>query len=150
MSWNQVCILAKGEVIAEHKRCHGRGQSILELLHYLPVLAQKPRAANHALVVRQLGGIWSKAREKLGQDVEGYRELTRILLLHQEYHPDEIALAVEEALKIGPLTSSVVRQLILNTQPSKRPKMSIQKELAGFVVKPCDLRRYDVLARRVG
>lgn len=149
-SWNRVCILAKGEVIAEHERCHGRGQTILELLHYLPVLAQKPRAANHALVVRQLGGVWDKAREWLGQDAEGYRELTRILLLHQEYQPEEIALAVKEALRIGTLTASVVRQLILNGREGERPKVSIHKELASFVVNPCDLGRYDTLARRVG
>ena len=102
-------------------------------------------------VVRRLGEVWQRAREALDKDrTEGYRELVRILLLHQEYPSEEVALALEETLSLGVPTASVVRQLILNRQPQRLPVVAIPEGLTGFVVRPADLARYDVLARRVG
>lgn len=40
----QIEILAKDEVIATHRRCFGREQDILEPLHYLDILVQRPGA----------------------------------------------------------------------------------------------------------
>jgi len=41
-------ILAEGEVIARHERSYARQQDILDPLHYLPLLAQRPGAFDHA------------------------------------------------------------------------------------------------------
>ena len=46
-------VLDRERVVATHPRCHERKQTLLELEHYLPVLAYKPHAATHAAVVRQ-------------------------------------------------------------------------------------------------
>jgi Mu transposase, C-terminal domain len=50
----RVEILERDRVVATHTRRHERGQTILELEHYLPVLAHKPHAVTHAAVVRQM------------------------------------------------------------------------------------------------
>ncbi len=148
-SWDRVRILVREEVIAEHRRCYTRGQTILELTHYLSVLARKPRAATNALVVRQLGGVWAKARELLCQrSKDGYRELVKILMLHHEYGSEEITCALEQALEMDNLTEGVVRQLILNTQQIERPRVLVNQTLAAFSIAAPDLARYDLLARR--
>ncbi|MDH7579138.1 MAG: hypothetical protein QHH75_15305 [Bacillota bacterium] len=88
-----------------------------QLEHYLDVLEHKTRAVMHAAVVRQLPEIYSRAKAALLQEnPEGYRELCRILLLHREYSPEQVAAALEQALAMGFPTAAAVRQLILNQQ----------------------------------
>lgn len=147
VSWDRVRILVGGEAVAEHRRSYGRGQTILELEHYLPVLARKPRAAKDALVVRQLGGVWSRVRELLLATPEGYRELTQILLLHQNHSAQDLAGALEQALELGTPTAAVVRQLLLNDRQETAAPVPVNDKLAGFHIAPPDLDRYDTLTR---
>ena len=44
-------IVCHGEVIAEHERLYGRHQALYCLRHYLPLLAERPRAMLHAAPV---------------------------------------------------------------------------------------------------
>ena len=53
----RVEILSLTEVIAEHPRCFGREQDILDPLHYLGLLEQRPGAFEHALPMRHGGKI---------------------------------------------------------------------------------------------
>lgn len=149
VSWDKVRALVGDEVIAEHQRSYGRGQIILELVHYLPVLAKKPRAARDALVVRQLGGVWSRVRELLLATPEGYRELTQILLLHQNNSAQDLASALERALELGTPTAAVVSQLLSNDRQEMVAPLLVNDKLAGFHIKPPDLDRYDTLTRVV-
>ena len=147
-TWNQVRIESAQEVIASHQRCYGRGQAILELEHYLPVLAQKPRAAKNAAVVRQLGSVWEEARQVLcGQRTDGYRELVKILLLHRSYPHHVLTAALKEALALGRPTATVVRQILLNASCKKPPQLPVSEALAGYVVEAADLARYDALLK---
>lgn len=149
-TWDRVQVMVGEEVIATHARCYARGQTILELEHYLPVLAQKPRAAKNALAVRQLGGVWDRARESLCHGrADGYRELAEILLLHREYPHAALTAALEQALALGTPTASVVRQLLLNAGQSRPPRVPVNETLAVYAVAPPDLTRYDTLAREV-
>ncbi|MCP4044915.1 MAG: IS21 family transposase, partial [Gammaproteobacteria bacterium] len=45
--------LGEKEPIAEHPRCYGRKQDVLEPLHYLPLLQQRPGAFQHAKPIRR-------------------------------------------------------------------------------------------------
>lgn len=81
-SWDRVGIVAGEETVAEHARCYDRGETIVELEHYLSALARKPRASMNALAVRRLGGVWEKARLLLCAPKDGYRKFTRILMLN--------------------------------------------------------------------
>ena len=40
----RVVIRQDGRIVAEHPRCYGRGQTIYDPWHYVPVLARKPGA----------------------------------------------------------------------------------------------------------
>ncbi len=46
-------IYAKSTLVAEHHRCYKREQRLLQLSHYLPILAQKPRSIFQAQPVKQ-------------------------------------------------------------------------------------------------
>jgi hypothetical protein len=48
--WRSVC---RDRVIATHERCYGKGQDILNIDHYLPLLIQRPGAFPYAKPVRQ-------------------------------------------------------------------------------------------------
>lgn len=85
-TWDRVKMVVGEEVVAEHERRYGRGETIVELAHYLPALSRKPRASMNALAVRRLRGIWEKARIQLCAQKDGYREFTRILMVNGEYH----------------------------------------------------------------
>jgi transposase len=64
---DQVAIVGDGEVIARHRRSYGKGEKILDPLHYLAVLERKPAALDHAPVYRdwQLPTAFTELRQSL-------------------------------------------------------------------------------------
>ena len=89
----QLKILFGEQVIAVHPRCFGREQDILEALHYLPLLEQRPGALEHAKPIRNWRKHWPRDYERLLHELRehfpegrGVREFIAILRLHQD-HP---------------------------------------------------------------
>lgn len=140
-------IRAQGAVLARHARCHGRNQTILELEHYLPVLARKPRAVSHAAVVTQLPPLYAQVRDLLCHArIDGYREFAAILLLCQEFALDELTRALEEAKERGCLQAAAVRQLLLNQRaPSAPAPLALCERLAAVRVEVPDVAQYNAL-----
>lgn len=140
-------VRAGGQVVAQHDRCHGRGQTILELAHYLPAIAQKPRSVSHAAVISQLPPIYAQVRDTLCQvRPDGYREFAAILLLHREFSADAVQTALETAANRGCLQANLVRQLILNAQtPAPPAPISLPDRLAAVQIPLPDVAQYNVL-----
>ena len=138
--------------VALHARCHLRGETILELEHYLPALARKPRAATHAAVIGQMPPIYAAVRERLCRArPDGYRDFAAILLLHQEFPAQDVKRALEEALERGCLQPVAVRQLLLNQSSSTLPEpIAVPVGLAQTRLSPPDLSRYNLLLEAVG
>lgn len=106
------------KLVTVHERSYSRGEKIMKLEHYLPILKTKPRAAKNALVVRKLPDVYQKLRVQLcSKNPEGYREFAKILLLNLEYNFEDVLSAVEECLKQQTPTQESIRQL-LNVQLS--------------------------------
>lgn len=147
-TWNRVKVVAGEEVVAEHERRYGRGETVVVLEHYLPVLARKPRASMNALAVRRLGGVWEKTRTHLCAQKDGYREFTRILMLNQEYRPEEVTSALEAAFDMGRVAESVVRQLVLNARHEPARPVAVPAALSELTFRAPDLSVYDLLAAR--
>jgi len=61
----RVEVLNATEVIAQHARCLEREQDILDSLHYLGLLEQRPGAFEYALPVRQWRQKWMPEYEKM-------------------------------------------------------------------------------------
>ncbi len=100
--------------IAVHDRCYSRGEKIMELEHYLPVLERKPRAVKNALVVRKLPEVYQKLRRFLCQKAqEGYREFAKILLLNRDFDFEDVLSAVEESISSGNPGLETIRQSLV-------------------------------------
>lgn len=133
--------------VAVHGRCYGRGETIMQIEHYLPVIARKPRAATHAAVVEQMPAIYGQVRARLcGAHIEGYRDFAAVLLLHTEFPAEAVQAALEEAWERGCLTPSAVRQLLINhTAPPTPEPIPLPPDLAAATVELPNLAFYDAL-----
>lgn len=146
------------EAVAVHPRCYGLKQDILEPLHYLPLLAQRPGALKHAKPIRQWRSNWPEAYEKLLSELQrrypdgaGVRQFIQVLQLHQHHPAELVEQAVTQALEHHcPHADGVqlcLRQLI---QPEPTPvtlDLSDHPKLVGVGQQPVRLDHYDHLLK---
>lgn len=93
------------ETIAVHPRCYDRHQEIIDPLHYLPLIRQRPGAIHHAKPLRRWREQWSPVYDELlahlrhkWPDDRGVREFVNILYLHREHSQKEMEEAIQAAL----------------------------------------------------
>lgn len=151
----RVQILSLEQVVAEHQRCFEREQDILDPLHYLGLLEQRPGAFEHALPIRQWRQKWSPDYERLLRtlrqnrpDGSGIREFIAILKLHGDYSPEMVDRAVHQALELGAAhldgVQLCLRQLV---SPQDVPPLLAltHPRLAMVGYQPVDLKQYNQL-----
>jgi transposase len=97
---DRVVVTGGGQVVASHARCYGRGEQILDPLHYLATLERRPAALDHAPVYRA----WKPAVTfaDLRRELEarhgasaGTRQFIRVLQLLAEHPQTRVARAIE-------------------------------------------------------
>lgn len=149
-------ILAGEEVIARHKRCFGQAQDIIEPLHYLKALVQRPGAFEHAVPMRRWRAEWPLVYETLLAELrrrlpdgKGLREFLAILKLHEDHTPAAMTKAIQMALELGAVHVDGV-QLCLRQLDSEQAEripldLSDRAHLAGIGAQPVNLRQYDAL-----
>ena len=84
-------IVADNQIIAIHDRSYGRKEDILNPLHYLSLLEQRPGAFEHARPLRQWRAEWPPVYETLlstlqrqsDQENQAIRTFIQVLQLHQ-------------------------------------------------------------------
>ncbi len=144
------------EPIAVHTRSYQRKQDIFDPLHYLPLLAQRPGALEHAKPIRQWRATWPAVYDQLQQHLQrqwptgrGIREFIRILQLHQRHPMALIEQAVSQALRYNCAhvdgVELCLRQLLQPEPECPRLDLSDHPKLAGFGQQELDLSRYDQL-----
>jgi transposase len=149
-------LVAGDDVIARHPRCYGRKQDILDPLHYLLLLEQRPGAFEHAKPLRQWRAGWPPVYERLltqlqarQSDGEGVREFIRILKLHQTYPTEWVEQAITQALAYGCLSADGVglclHQLLNPETPLPAVTLADQPGLVNIGAQPLDLNRYELL-----
>lgn len=142
--------------IARHPRCYGHGQTILDPLHYLNLLEQRPAAFPYAQPLRQWRATWPPVYERLlahlqaqQPDGPGIQEFVRILKLHRQYPADLIAQAITEALAHDCAHLTGVTLWIHNLRhptPDIPPvDLQAQPALQALAATPPDLQTYDQL-----
>jgi transposase len=148
------------EVIASHPRCYGKKQDILNPLHYLPLLEQRPGAFEHAQPIRRWRQAWPPVYERfLGraqqqeEDGSGVREFVRVLKLHQDHPADLVAQAMEQALAYGCIHADGVelclRQLMNPEVPVASLSVTALPLWAVAETQPPDLTCYNRLLEGV-
>jgi hypothetical protein len=98
----QVKILHQDQALATHPRCIGSHEEVIDPLHYLPLLEQRPGAFQHAKPVRRWREQWPPTYDRLlshlrsqSDGMGGIREFIKILKLHQDHpvqHVEQMAL----------------------------------------------------------
>ena len=156
----RIDIIYMEDVIASHPRCYGRKQDILDPLHYLPLLEQRPGAFDHAKPVRRWRKTWPPVYERLlthlrnkWPDGKGVREFVSILKLHEDHPADVIAEAVTQALAYGCGHLDGVRICLRQITDPEAPIPTIDlaewPELVGVGAQEIDLACYDRLLEGV-
>lgn len=151
-------ILSQDQVLARHARSYGREEDILDPLHYLPLLEQRPGAFEHARPIRQLRQTWDPVYDRLLAHLQArlagtraIREFVRILSLHRTFPPDAVTAAVKQALGCGCAhLDNVTLCLHQALTPDYLPPqldLSSQPSLAHVGQQPVDLSLYDQLLR---
>jgi hypothetical protein len=112
-------------MLAVHTRCYKREQDILNPLHYLPLLEQRPGAWEQAKPIQQWREHWPEVydlylaalRERFSTS-QATREFVRILRLHEDHSEEIIARALQQALDGHCYSADGVKQIVLRlTEP---------------------------------
>jgi transposase len=149
-------VLHGDEVLARHARCYDHAQDIIDPLHYLPLLVQRPGAFEHAQSIRRWREEWPPAYEQLLKRLQGrfahhdaIRQFVRVLNLNREYDAGVVEQAVTEALELNCSHFEGV-QWCLNQLVDPPPvpvslDLSTRPHLADIGQQPLDLSSYDHL-----
>jgi transposase len=114
---HEVVICAASEVIARHPRSYEREDMIFDPLHYLALLEQKPNALDQAapLAGWDLPEGFVQLRRlmeaRLGK--KGKREYVQTLRLLETFPLQEVARAIDDALRLPAISFDAVKHLLL-------------------------------------
>jgi len=112
--------IACGErVIASHQRCYGKGQDIMKVEHYLPLLLERPGAFPYAKPVRhwQMPEVYREFLKALRASHNGDspREFLLVLSLGRSYGAEQLEGAMRQAIDEGKPCYEQVRQLTIGS-----------------------------------
>jgi len=149
------------ETIARHRRCWERDQDILQPQHYLPLLAQRPRAFEHAKAIREWRQTWPEAfdvtyarLQKRYEPAQATRMFITILQMGATYSEKALAMALEEALAYECLQPACIQELLRRRHEEVAPSPLSLKghpQLADIQVSLPVVQQYDqLLAHRGG
>jgi transposase len=141
----------RGEVVAEHARCWGKGQVTFEPLHYLALLERKPGALDYArpLAGWSLPDAFAALRRRLEEaDAKGgTRQYIRVLRLLEAHDLATVTAAVERALSLAVADADAVRLLLegARERPATGFDLTGRPQLSAVRVPPPDLAAYGSL-----
>lgn len=111
----------EGKCVARHERCFGRQQKVLNLEHYLDVLAKKPGALAGSTPLEQWRAqgrwpesfdlFWKRLKQRRGK-ADGTRAMIEVLMLGRDHGYDRVRQAVEQALALGGSDVELIRYLL--------------------------------------
>lgn len=154
-------IWREGRCVARHERCFGRQQKVLDLEHYLDVLAKKPGALEGSLPLEQwrAQGRWPESFDRFWQNLqqrrgrqEGTRAMVEVLLLGRQHGYEPMRRAIEQALSVGGSDVAVIRYLLEREWTEQRvPVAALEVGWLDRYERPLpNLQDYDRLLMGVG
>ena len=123
-----------GQRLAPHARCYGRQQQVLDLEHYLDVLAHKPGARAGATPLQQwraqgrwpacYDALWTQLPARRGRSA-GTRAMIELLQLGRVHGYDRLATCVTQALACGAADPAAVRYLLTAATRERHPPRAL-------------------------
>jgi transposase/DNA-directed RNA polymerase subunit K/omega len=148
---DRIVVWHDGEIVGEHPRRFGRGQTVYDPWHYLPVLARKPGALRNGQPFRDwaLPPGLTQVRRRLAGHADGDRQIVDILAAVADDGLDAVEAACLEALEAELCSRDVVLNLLARRrQPPTPPPVATPVRLALALEPAADCGRYDALRQR--
>ena len=145
---DRVVVWCDGEIVAEHARRFGRGQTAYDPWHYLPVLARKPGALRNGDPFRNwdLPSALAQIRRRLAGHDDGDRQFVDILTEVAEAGLDAVEAACAEALAAGLFGRDVVLNILARQRDVDPPQPVATPTALALAIEPvADCARYDQL-----
>jgi transposase len=147
---DRIVIRQDGRIVGEHRRSFGRGETIYDPWHYVPVLARKPGALRNGAPFKDwvLPAAIERVRRKLAGADDGNRQMVNILTAVLTDGLPAVEAACAEALAEGVHSADV----ILNILARRRDPITAVRILTPDALRlqhepAADCVRYDSLRR---
>lgn len=131
--------------VALHVRSYVRGDTVLDLAHYLDAFERKPRAALSCAALGSADPVFTTVRDMALHTPDGHHTFARILLLAREFGLERLADALRSAIGTGPVTPERVRQLALNAAHRTPEPIRVPDSLV-IALPAANITCYDELA----
>jgi DNA-directed RNA polymerase subunit K/omega len=144
----RVVVWCDGEIVGEHARRFGRGQTAYDPWHYLPVLTRKPGALRNGDPFRNwdLPPALAQIRRRLAGHDDGDRQFVDILTEVAEAGLDAVEAACAEALSAKLCGRDVVLNILARQRDVAPPQPVATPAALILEIEPAaDCARYDRL-----
>jgi transposase len=149
---DRIVIRQDGRIVGEHARCFGRGETIYDPWHYVPVLARKPGALRNGAPFKHwvLPAAIECVRAKLGSADDGHRQMVDILSAVLTDGLPAVEAACAEALGEGVHSADVILNILARQrEPVMAAPMRTPVALNLQHAPVADCARYDSLRRSI-
>jgi transposase len=149
---DRIVIRQDGRVVGEHRRSFGRGETIYDPWHYVPVLARKPGALRNGAPFKDwvLPAAMERIRRKLAGADDGNRQMVNILTAVLTDGLPAVEAACAEAITQGVHSADVVLNILARQRnPDPPPTIMTPAALTLRHAPIADCARYDNLRRTV-
>jgi transposase len=147
---DRVVIRQDGAAVGEHPRCFGRGETIYDPWHYVPVLARKPGALRNGAPFKDwlLPASLERVRRKLKGSDDGDRQMVKVLSAVLTDGLAAVEAACAEALGDGVHSADVVLNILARRRDPAPTATILTPDALRLQHAPiADCARYDSLRR---
>jgi transposase len=147
---DRIVIRQDGAIVGEHARCFGRGETIYDPWHYVPVLTRKPGALRNGapFVGWELPPAMQRVRRKLKAADDGDRQMVAILSSVLGDGLDAVEAACQEALDQNVFSSAVIINILARRRDPAPAVTILTPDALRLRHEPkADCARYDSLRR---
>jgi len=139
-----------GRVVGAHRRAFGRGSTVYDPWHYVPVLARKPGALRNGAPFKDwvLPGAMERVRRKLRAAPDGDRQMVEVLAAVLDDGLPAVEAACAEALGEGVHSADVILNILARRREPAPAETIMTPEALKLRCEPAaDCARYDSLRR---
>ncbi len=147
---DRIVIRQDGRIVGEHPRSFGRGETIYNPWHYVPVLARKPGALRNGAPFKDwvLPAAMERVRRKLANVDDGDRQMVDILAAVLTDGLPAVEAACAEALADAVYSADVILNVLARRRDPVAPITILAPSALRLQYEPtADCARYDNLRR---
>src|SRR3954451_4194614 len=150
---DRIVIRQEGQIVGEHARCFGRGETIFDPWHYVPVLARKPGALRNGAPFKDwlLPANLERVRRRLKGSNDGDRQMVSVLSAVLSDGLVAVEAACAEALAGGVHSADVILNILARQRDPGPAATILPPDALRLRHAPiADCARYDSLRKASG